>query len=127
VCPGTAPAQRAWRAQMCRWRNGIAQPQDHSRGSVPVHPSDIAGCAAMDFPKAATEMRGVAEADVMGDLSYFPRAVLRLAKHAISAREAIVEKKSRKRGAVALCLFYGASRRSRRDYLWRPCRLELQD
>jgi hypothetical protein len=71
----------------------------------------------MDFPKAATEMRGVAEADVMGDLSYFPRAVLRLAKHAISAREAIVEKKSRKRGAVALCLLYGASRQGRRDYL----------
>jgi hypothetical protein len=96
-----SPSSTSLARQMCRWRNGIAQPQDHSRGSVPVHLSDIAGCAAIDFPKAATEMRGVVEADVMGDLSYFPRTVLRLAKHAIGASEAIIEKKSRKRGAVA--------------------------
>ena len=61
---------------------------------APVRPSDIAGCAAIDFPKAATEMRRVVKADVIGDFSYFPRAVLRFAKHAISAREAVIEKKS---------------------------------
>ena len=61
---------------------------------VRLRTPDIAGRAAMDFPEAATEIGEVAKADVTGDFSDVPVAILRPAKHAISARDAVIEKKS---------------------------------
>jgi hypothetical protein len=59
-----------------------------------VHTSDIAGRAAIDSPEAATEIGEVAKADVTGDFSDVPVAILRSAKHTVSARDALIEKKS---------------------------------
>ena len=64
------------------------------RFGVPVRTSDIAGRAAIDFPEAATEIGEVTKADVTGDFSDVPVATLRPAKHTISARDPVIEKKS---------------------------------
>jgi hypothetical protein len=71
-------------------KNGAAD-ERHSALSIPARPSDIAGRAAIGFPKTAAEVRKIAEAGVMGDFSYLPVAILRLAKHAISAGESMIE------------------------------------
>ena len=59
-----------------------------------VRTPDIAGRAAIDSPEAAAEIGEVAKADVTGDFPDVPVAILRPAKHTVSAGDAVIEKKS---------------------------------
>jgi hypothetical protein len=72
----------------------VAAAESLKRFGVRVHTSVFPGCAAIEFPKAAPEIGKIAETNVRGDLSYLPKTKSRLAKHAIGARQALVDKKT---------------------------------
>ena len=72
----------------------VAAAESFAWFGVRVRTSDLARRAAVEFPKTAAEMGKIAETDVRGDLPYLPKTKSRLAKHAISARQALIEKKT---------------------------------
>src|SRR6266481_2009894 len=63
------------------------------RLGVPVHAPDIAGRAAIEFPKAPTEIGKVVKANAIRNPAYAPVYILRITEHAMGACQTVIEKK----------------------------------